>query len=169
MITFEKLSQQSQAFSSLTGMNVTEFHALFVAFTQAQDACRAAATTTRRHHKPRQRRSGAGRRFAHSEQTRLLMALVWLRIYPTFEVLGFFFTLHKSNAQENVADVRATRESLCDFAFERPAKQRKALGSGAAVMDAFADVALIIDAKEQRASAAPSETAKPPQEPQRRR
>ena len=150
MITFEKLSQQSQAFGSLTGMNVTEFHALFVAFAQAQNTHRAAATTTRRDHKPRQRRSGAGRRFAHSEQTRLLMALVWLRIYPTFEVLGFFFSLHKSNAHENVADVLATLESLCDFAFERPAKERKALGSVAAVMDAFPDVALIIDAKEQR-------------------
>jgi hypothetical protein len=150
MITFEKLSQQSQAFGSLTGMNVTEFHALFVAFAQAQNTRRAAATTTRRDHKPRQRRSGAGRRFAHSEQTRLLMALVWLRIYPTFEVLGFFFSLHKSNAHENVADVLATLESLCDFAFERPAKERKALGSVAAVMDAFPDVALIIDAKEQR-------------------
>jgi DDE superfamily endonuclease len=131
-------------------MSLSEFHALFAAFTQAQAARRAAATTTRRDNKPRQRASGAGRRFAHSEQTRLVMALLWLRIYPTFEVLGFFFSLHKSNAHPNVMDVLSTLESLADFAFERPAKERKALGSVAAVMDAFPDVALIIDAKEQR-------------------
>jgi hypothetical protein len=150
MITFEKLSQQPQAFRSLTGMSLSEFHALFAAFTQAQAARRAAATTTRRDNKPRQRASGAGRRFANDEQSRLVMALLWLRVYPTFEVLGFFFSLHKSNAHPNVMDVLSTLESLADFAFERPAKERKALGSVAAVMDAFPDVALIIDAKEQR-------------------
>jgi hypothetical protein len=150
MITFEKLSQQPCAFGSLTGMSLSEFHALFAAFTQAQSARRAAATTTRRDHKPRQRASGAGRRFANDERTRLVMALLWLRVYPTFAVLGFFFSLHKSNAHPNVMDVLATLESLGEFAFERPAKERKALGSLAAVMDAFPDVALIIDAKEQR-------------------
>ena len=150
MITFEKLSQQPQAFRSLTGMNLSEFHALFATFAQAQTARRAAATTTRRDNKPRQRASGAGRRFANDEQTRLVMALVWLRVYPTFEVLGFFFCLHKSNAHPNVMDVLCTLESLTEFTFERPAKERKALGSVGAVMDAFPDVALIIDAKEQR-------------------
>ena len=150
MITFEKLSQQPCAFSSLTGMNLSEFHALFDAFAQAQSARRAAATTTRRDKKPRQRASGAGRRFANEERTRLVMALVWLRVYPTFAVLGFFFSLHKSNAHPNVMDVLATLESLAEFAFERPSKERKALGSAAAVMDAFPDVALVIDAKEQR-------------------
>jgi hypothetical protein len=150
MITFEKLSQQPQAFRSLTGLTLSEFHALFATFAQAQTARRAAATTTRRDNKPRQRASGAGRRFANDEQTRLVMALVWLRIYPTFEVLGFFFSLHKSNAHPNVMDVLCTLESLTEFTFERPAKERKVLGSIAAVMDAFPDVALIIDAKEQR-------------------
>jgi len=160
MITFEKLSQQPQAFRSLTGMSLSEFHALFAAFTQAQAARRAAATTTRRDNKPRQRASGAGRRFANDEQSRLVMALLWLRVYPTFEVLGFFFSLHKSNAHPNVMDVLCTLESLTEFTFERPAKERKALGSVGAVMDAFpdvalvdvalVDVALVIDAKEQR-------------------
>ncbi len=150
MITFEKLSQQPHAFRSLSGMNLSEFHALFATFAQAQAARRAAAATTRKDNKPRQRASGAGRRFAHSDKTRLLMALLWLRVYPTFEVLAFFFCLHKSNAHAGVQDVLSTLESLCDFAFERPAKERKALGSVAAVMDAFPDVALVIDAKEQR-------------------
>jgi hypothetical protein len=150
MITFEKLSQQPSAFGSLTGMSLSEFHALFAAFALAQSARRATARTTRRDHKPRQRASGAGRRFANDERTRLVMALVWLRVYPTFAVLGFFFSLHKSNAHPNVMDVLCTLESLTEFAFERPATERKALGSVAAVMDAFPDVALIIDSKEQR-------------------
>jgi hypothetical protein len=150
MITFETLSQQPRAFRSLTGLHLTQFNTLFADFAHAQAQQRSAATTTRRDNKPRQRASGAGRRFAHSDKTRLLMALLWLRVYPTFEMLAFFFSLHKSKAHTNVLDVLFTLESLGDFAFQRPAKQRKALGSIAAVMDAFPDVALIIDTKEQR-------------------
>ena len=150
MLTFETLSQQPQAFRSLTGMSLAEFNTLFAAFAPAQARRRSTDTTTRRDHKPRQRAHGTGRHFAHSDKTRLLMALLWLRVYPTFAVLGFFFSLHKSNAHAGVQDVLCTLESLCDFAFEQPAKERKALGSLTAVMDAFPEVALIIDAKEQR-------------------
>ncbi len=39
---------------------------------------------------------------------------------------------------------------MADFPFEKPAKGRKTLRSLEAVMDAFPDVALVIDAKEQR-------------------
>ena len=150
MITFAHLSRHASTFRSLTGMNEAEFHSLFAAFAQAQTTCRQTATTTRRDRKPRQRASGAGRRFAHDEQTRLLIALVWLRVYPTFEMLGFLFGLHKANAHKNVFDVLAILETLADFRFERPVKERKSLGSVQAIMDAFPDVVLVIDAKEQR-------------------
>ena len=39
---------------------------------------------------------------------------------------------------------------MADFAFEKPAKERKTLRSVESVMDAFPDVVLVIDAKEQR-------------------
>src|SRR5262245_62108699 len=50
------------------------------------------------------------------------MALIWLRVYPTYELLGFFFDLHKRNAQLNVRDVLATLETLDDFPFDRPGR-----------------------------------------------
>jgi hypothetical protein len=78
------------------------------------------------------------------------MALVWLRIYPTFEVLGFFFSLAKPNARFNVEEVLETLLSMSAFEFERPSAERKKLRSAAAVMDAFPEVALVIDTKEQR-------------------
>ena len=53
------------------------------------------------------------------------MALVWLRVYPTYEVLGWLFGLEKSNAWENVQDVLAVLETLADFPFERPAADRR--------------------------------------------
>jgi hypothetical protein len=78
------------------------------------------------------------------------MTLVWLRVYPTFALLAFLFDLHESNAWRNVQEALLTLQTLTNFTFERPAKERKTLRSLEAVMDAFPDVVLVIDAKEQR-------------------
>lgn len=47
-------------------------------------------------------------------------------------------------------DVLATLEAHTVFVCERPAQERQKLRSVQAVMDAFPDVRLVIDAKEQR-------------------
>ena len=149
MITWENLRRCRSAFKSLTGFTPAAFDTLFLAFARAYEERRHAASTTRRGAKPRQRRAGAGHPFAHDLPTRLLMTLIWLRIYPTFEVLGFLFSLNKTNVHDTVQDGLATLETLADFAFERPPAERKKLRSVQAVMDAFPDVRLVIDTKEQ--------------------
>jgi hypothetical protein len=150
MITFEILRRHPVAFRSFTGHTPEQFEALFAGFEPThQHRCRVAATT-RRAGKPRQRAVGGGRKHRHDLRTRLLMALVWARIYPSFEVLGFLFSLNKTNAHDTVNDMVATLESMANFPFERPAADRKKLHSVAAVMDAFPEVRLVIDAKEQR-------------------
>lgn len=78
------------------------------------------------------------------------MTLFWLRVYPTYEVMGFFFSLNKTNVEDNLKDVLLTLETLTDFDFERPGSERQKLRSAQAVMEAFPDVCLVIDAKEQR-------------------
>ena len=71
---------------------------------------------------------------------RLLMALMWLRVYPTYEVLGFFFALHKRNAQLNVRAALEVLDALSDFPFDRPGPDRKKLRCAAEVMAAFPQV-----------------------------
>src|SRR5262249_56861809 len=61
---------------------------------------------------PRRRAPGAGPPHRHDDRHRLLMALVWLRVYPTYELLGFLFGLHKRNAQLNVRAVLAVLDTL---------------------------------------------------------
>lgn len=149
MITFDRLAARPSAFLSLSGLSPSDFEALSQDFTAfyAQDR---QTSLTRKHQKPRQRAAGAGAKFSHDERTRLLMALVWLRVYPTYEVLGFFFSLNKGNAQRGVEDVLATLETHTVFVCERPTKERQKLRSVQAVLDAFPDVRLVMDAKEQR-------------------
>jgi hypothetical protein len=149
MITYQNLARRPSAFKSMTGFSVEAFQSLFHAFDRAFDDRRHAAATTKRGGLPRQRAVGAGHPCAHDRRTRLLMTLIWLRLYPTFEVLGFLFSLNKTNVHDAVNEGLATLETLADFPFERPAADRKKLRSVAAVMDAFPEVRLVIDTKEQ--------------------
>lgn len=149
MFAYETLTRYPNAFRSLTGMTPDAFEDLLTASRAAQDRRRRRSRTTRRG-QPRQRAAGAGHPHRHDDRHRLLMALVWLRLYPTYELLGFFFGLHKRNAQLNVGNVPATLDTLDDSPFDRPGRERKKLRSVAEVMTAFPQVRVIIDSKEQR-------------------
>jgi hypothetical protein len=149
MFADETLTRYPSAFRSLTGMTPDAFEDLLTAFRAGQDHRRRRSRTTRRG-QPRQRAAGAGHPHRHDDRHRLLMALVWRRVYPTYELLGFFFGLHKRNAQLNVRDVLAALDTRDDFPFDRPGRERQKLRSVAEVLAAFPQVRVIIDSKEQR-------------------
>jgi DDE superfamily endonuclease len=149
MFAYESLIRYPSALRSLTGMTPAEFDTLLTAFGAAQGRRQRHSQTTRQG-QPRQRAAGAGHPHRHDDRHRLLMAVIWLRIYPTYELLGFFFGLHKRNAQLNVRDALAVLDTLDDFPFDRPDRDRKKLGSLSEVMAAFPAVRVIIDSKEQR-------------------
>jgi len=162
MLSYEELCRHPAAFPSLTGMTRSEFDDLLSRFARAEADLRAKSDTTRRGGAPRQRAAGAGRRYEHGSADRLLMALLWLRVYPTYEVLGFFFALHKRNAQLNVLGALEVLDSLSDFPFDRPGPDKKKARSAAEVMAAFPQVRVIIDAKEQRINKPQGEGAQRP-------
>lgn len=149
MFVYDTLIRYPSAFRSLTGMTPADFDGLLTAFRAAGDHHQRQRRTTRRG-QPRQRAAGAGHPHRHDDRHRLLMALVWLRIYPTYELLGFFFGLHKRNAQLNVRAVLRVLDTLDDFPFDRPGPERPKLRSAEEVMTAFPQVRIVIDSKEQR-------------------
>jgi hypothetical protein len=150
MLSYDALCRHPAAFPSLTGLTRAEFEALAVEFEAAGRDLRGATSETRRDRKPRCNAHGAGHPYHNDARSRLLMALVWLRIYPTYEVLGFFFDLHKRNAQLNVRAALEVLDAPGTFPFDRPGRDRTKLRSPAEVMAAFPLVTVIIDAKEQR-------------------
>lgn len=150
MITYDRLKRRPTAAASLIGMTVTEFDTLYSEFCLAHDERLSQVKLTRRTKTVRRRAVGAGRKHRYDLRDRLLMTLFWLRVYTTYEVMGFFYDLNKTNIEDNLKDVLATLEMMTTFAFERPDAERVKLRSVQAVMDAFPDVRLVIDAKEQR-------------------
>src|SRR5262245_37270022 len=149
MPSHEELCRHPAAFPALTGMTRLEFDSLLLRFRQAEADLRARSASTRGG-KPRQRAAGAGRRYAHGAADRLLMALLWLRVYPTYEVLGLLFGLHKRNAQLNARAALEVLDALDDFPFDRPGPDREKMRSAAAVMAAFPPVRFVIDANKPR-------------------
>ena len=150
MITYQNIARRPSVCPSLIGMSLPAFDALYHDFEIAHQLRLEQTLLTKRGKLPRQRALGAGRRHTYALRDRLLMTLFWLKVYTTYEVIGFFFSLDKTNAEDNLKSVIATLESMTTFVLELPKKEQKKLRSLEAVMDAFPDVRLVIDAKEQR-------------------
>jgi hypothetical protein len=148
MIRYEQLLRTPHAFPALTGLGLEEFDRLEGDIAAAEQRHVAAATTTK-DGQPRQRAVGAGRPPDHDLRDRLLMTLFWLRVYPSYSLLGWLFGLDKANAWRNVQDTLALLDTLPDFPFDRPARDRKKVRTAEALFQEFPDVCLIVDAKEQ--------------------
>ncbi|MEO7841810.1 MAG: transposase family protein [Anaerolineales bacterium] len=150
MITYQKLHKKPQVAKSLIGMGLVEFDEFYIEFEKAYEERLQSSKTTRAGKKKRQRATGAGRKHKYDLRDRLLLTLFWLKAYTTYELLGFFYDLNKTNIEDNLKLILDTLASMTSFNFERPKADRKKLSSVKEIMDAFPDVRLVIDAKEQR-------------------
>jgi hypothetical protein len=92
ILRLANLHLHPRVFRAVTGLTLREFHALWSDVAPLYQAAEAA-----RHARPhRQRAPGAGHPFELRPRDQVLLALVWLRLYPTHEVLGFLFGVSDS-------------------------------------------------------------------------
>jgi hypothetical protein len=144
MTVYEKLCRRPAVFRNLTGLSIEEFEALYQQMVNDIERY----DETRLDQGERQRAVGAGRRYDHDVRDRLLMAMIWLRVYPTYEVLGFIFELDKSNICRNLKGVLTVlRERLGDEVAWPDQERRKQKMDR--FMQEFPEVAAIVDATEQ--------------------
>jgi hypothetical protein len=98
----DSLRKHPSVFRHLTGLTIPAFDALAADVVPAVEAAHRKALD-----RPDRRRAiGAGGAFGLSPTDRVLLAVVWLRQYPTQEVLGFLFGVSDSTA------LRAARRCL---------------------------------------------------------
>ncbi len=104
---YHHLRRHPRVFLAMTGLRLAEFDQL------ATDVLpRYAASETARHARvpapggalpPRQRAAGAGHPFTLPRRDQLLLAVIWLRLYPTNEVLGYLFGVSDTTVSRLVA------------------------------------------------------------------
>ena len=84
---YERLSRRPAGFRSLTGMSVNEFNDLYEEIGSKIGESLLKSLNER----DRERTIGAGGTYKNDTRNRLLMTIIWLRLYVTYEVLGFLF------------------------------------------------------------------------------
>src|SRR5260221_2918503 len=93
MITLTKLRRKPRHFKKFTGLTPLEFDQVLSQVTLAYEQ----AEHARRNRPERTRQRGAGRPFALSVPDRLLMGLIYLRLYCSQSLLSYLFDLDESN------------------------------------------------------------------------
>lgn len=157
MTVYKNLQHRPASFRNLTGLSLDEFEMLYEQVVDAIEGYDEKQLQER----DRQRAIGAGRKYEHDTRNRLLMAMIWLRIYPTYEVLGFIFDLNKSNICRNLKGVLAVLSEQLGDEINWPEKgQRKRKMEQ--FMQEFPETAAIVDATEQ-----PTQRPQDPEEQKR--
>lgn len=142
---YERLVRRPAAFRHMTGMTEAEFEALYWQAAPLLEEERLERLSAR----PRQRAVGGGGQYKNDMRNRLLMGLIWLRIYPIYEVLGFLFDLHKSNVSRNLEPVLEVLHQLLGDEVAWPDEEQRKKKGMEQFLEEFADVVAIVDATEQ--------------------
>jgi len=157
---YEHLHRHPAVFQSMTGLRLAEFDAVLTALLpryQEAEVARLHQPTTRR--PVRQRAIGAGNRFALEVRDQLLLTVVWLRVYPTYPVLGYLFGISTGAVEQTLPRLLPVLEALGQASMDRalaalddPARRLRQR-SRRQLDDVLRDVpalAVVIDTFEQR-------------------
>jgi hypothetical protein len=100
MITIAKLRRKPRHFRAFTGLSVAEFDTLLAHVAPAYEA----AELAKRQRPQRQGALGSGHPFRLALSERLLMGLMYLRLYVRQSLLGYLFDLDESNISRELHD-----------------------------------------------------------------
>ncbi len=140
------LSQYPSVFLKMTGLRVAEFDQLIKdnepLYEQAEEA--------RLNRSNRQRGIGAGRPSDLARRDQVLLTVIWLRQYPTQDVLGYFFGLHQSNVSRTIERILPVLEQAGRDTMRMPDPGRKRRKSLDRLLADTPELAVVIDSFEQR-------------------
>jgi DDE superfamily endonuclease/Helix-turn-helix of DDE superfamily endonuclease len=146
LLRADRLRRQPTVFKAMTGLTVAEFDEL------VDDLWRPfrAAERARRERPTRKHAVGAGHPFSLAPQEQMLLTVIWLRLYPTMEVLGFLFGVSDTTALRAVGRVLPLLEAAGRDAMRLPDPGRKRRRSLDEVVGCVPDLAVVLDSLEQR-------------------
>jgi DDE superfamily endonuclease/Helix-turn-helix of DDE superfamily endonuclease len=101
LLRYNHLSKQTNLFLKMTGLKLGEFGQLVKEVQPLLEQ-----NQYKRLNRPdRQRAIGGGNQFALDQRDQILMTVIWLRIYPTNELLGYLFGVSDSTASRTLKRV----------------------------------------------------------------
>lgn len=145
ILRYNYLSRYKTVFRIMTGLNLNEFDALLddilPRFTEAE--------VKRLSRADRQRDIGGGPDFELTPSNQILLTVVWLRQYPTHEVLGYLFGISDSTAGRYIKRVLPLLEAAGQdgMRMPRPGRHGRSLDK---LLAQTPELAVVIDSFEQR-------------------
>ena len=97
-MSYARLSRRPLLFRSFTGLEVSEFNAIYGEIESTYNEHERKRLSRRK----RERKVGAGRPFKLKVKERFLMLLVYYRLYITYTLSGFLFDLDQSNVCRDI-------------------------------------------------------------------
>jgi DDE superfamily endonuclease/Helix-turn-helix of DDE superfamily endonuclease len=143
---YDQLRRHATVFLKMTGLRINEFEQLLTdMLPQIAEAERA-----RLQRADRRRATGAGRHADLSRTNQLLLSIIWLRQYPTNELLGYLFGVSDSTASRILARMLPLLEESGKDTMRMPDPGRKRRKTLETLLKDTPELALIIDTFEQR-------------------
>jgi hypothetical protein len=142
---YEHLSQHPKIFPKVTGLTVAEFDQLVT-----DSLPRYVEAEQERLQRPnRQRDIGAGRSYELELRDHLLLVVVWLRIYPTGDVLGYVFGVSAPTVSRTLARVLPLLEQAGADTMRLPDPGRKRRRQFSELLDMIPELTVVVDSFEQ--------------------
>lgn len=98
MLTYEKLQRKPKHFQTFTGVTVVQFNEIMKALRPVYGSFEQARLLR----PDRKRKIGGGRKFTLSLEDRLLVTLMYFRMYTSYTLLGYLFDLDGSNVGREI-------------------------------------------------------------------
>jgi hypothetical protein len=145
ILRYQYLCQNKHVFKAMTGLHRAEFDEL------VQDVLPgyAAAEEKRLSRPDRKRAIGGGPDFELEAQDQILLTVVWLRKYPTYEVLGYLFGTSDTTVGRYISRVLPLLEVAGRDTMRLPDPGRKRRRHLADLLKETPELAVIIDTFEQ--------------------
>jgi hypothetical protein len=141
----DRLRQHPAVFRSLTGVTVGVFDGLAADVLQAL----ADAEFARRDRPGRGRAVGAGHPFGLCPNDQVLLAVVWLRVYPTHAVLAYLFGVSESAARRTLGRVLPVLAEAGKDTMRMPDPGKHARRNLPALLKDTPGLAVLVDTFEQ--------------------
>lgn len=144
MMTYSKLSKKQSLFRTFTSLTIEEFDRLY----QTIETKYEEYETERLDRADRKRAVGQERKFKLELLNRLIMLLVYYRLYITYSLTGFLFDLDQSNVHRNIKHLEPLVKKCIPLP-KRVHKKTKKIGDLEELMNYFPDMKAFLDATEQ--------------------
>jgi hypothetical protein len=145
IMRYEHLSQHPKVFSKVTGLTISEFDELVADLLSRY----AEAEEARLQRPDRQRDIGAGRKFELDARNQVLLVVIWLRIYPTGEVLGYLFGVSAPTVSRIQSRVLPLLEQAGQDTMRLPDPGRKRRRQWSELLHMIPELTVVVDTFEQ--------------------